>query len=251
MHVLKYALIVGTMSFAGMSAAQSDAPPPAMDPQAVEILTSAAKYLSEQNTLSVKWFVSNDTVLEGREKLTQIRSGYSLLDREGGYYGYLERGLAAREFYFDGASLSVNDVENDAYAQIAFAGDFEGLVDRAKEEYNLDLPIWSVLSMQYGEGYLDAAEKAAYVGLTRIGGEVAHHIALSNYDEDWQVWIADDPESPRLIMLVGTDPYTQGWPQYRAYFTDWNFSPEIAEGAFTYVPGEDSEQMIWPRVPGN
>lgn len=248
MHVLKPVMSVCAVLCAGVTFADSEAPPQ-IDPLAEEIIESAAKYLASQDEMSVRWFVSFDTVLEGREKITQVRSGYSLLDREEGFYGYLERGLATREYYFDGVNFTVADKENDAYAQIAFNGAFEDLVRRAKQEYNLDLPIWSVLSMQYREDYLSSAEKAAYVELTRVGGEVAHQIALSNYDEDWQVWIADDPESPRLLMLVGTDPYTQGWPQYRAYFTDWDFEPEIAEGSFTYVPGENSERMSWPKVP--
>ena len=248
MHVLKSVVNVGAILAAGMAFAESEAPP-AIDPMAVEVIEGAARFLSDQDQMSVRWFVSHDTVLEGREKITQVRSGYSLLDRDQGFYGYLERDLATREYYFDGTNFTVNDPDNDAFAQIAFNGAFEDLVQRAKEEYNLDLPIWSVLSMQYKDDYLSAAEQAAYVGLTRVGGEVAHHIALSNYDEDWQIWIADDPESPRILMLVGTDPYTQGWPQYRAYFTDWDFAPEIIEGNFTFVPGENSERMSWPKVP--
>lgn len=248
MHVLKSAVSVCAVFAVGTAWAESD-PPPAMDPKAVEIIEQAAQYLSDQDQLSVNWFVSFDTVVEGREKITEVRSGHSLLDREDGFYGYLERGMASREFFYDGVNFTVHNVDSDAYAQIAFVGDFEDLVHRARDEYDLELPIWSVLSMQYSADYLGSAEQSAYLGLTRVGGEVAHHIALSNYDEDWQIWIADDPESPRLLMLVGTDPYTQGWPQYRAYFTGWNFAPEVPEGTFTYVPGADSERMSWPKVP--
>lgn len=236
---------------AGMVLAEEESPPPPIDPMAAEIIGNAADFLASQDKLSVKWFVSFDTVLHGREIITQSRSGFSLLDRDDGFYGYLERGLDTREYFFDGVTFTVYDVENDAYAQAAFSGEFESLVDRVKQEYNVDLPIWSVLSMRYRGHYLDEAESAAYLGLTRVGGETVHHIALSNYDEDWQVWIADDPEAPHLVMVVGTDPYTQGWPQYRAYFTDWQFDPEIAEGSFTFIPGENSERMSWPKVAAN
>lgn len=248
MNLLTTALTVCALGMAGAASAQSEteASPP-IDPLAAEIIENAAGFLAAQDKLSVKWFVSYDTVLDGREKLTELRSGYSLLDRDDGYYGFLERGMTSREFFFDGASFTVSDPDRNSYAQIAAAGALEDLVERLREEYELELPIWSVLSMGYHDDYLADAERATYLGLTRVGGEVAHHIALSNYDEDWQVWIADDAESPRLLMLVGTDPYSQGWPQYRAYFTGWDFAPEIGEGSFTFVPGEDSEPMQWPR----
>lgn len=248
MHFLKVALAGCLFVISGALNAQTDDVPD-VDPTAVEIIAQASAFLASHPELSVQWFVSHDTVVDGREKLTETRSGYNLLSRENGLYAYLERGMATREFFFDGATFTVFDVENNAYAQVNFAGGFEELVDRVRSEYNLQLPIWSVLSTRYEGQFLEAAEQAAYLGLTRVGGEVAHHIALSNYDEDWQVWIADDPESPRLLMLVGTNPYEQGWPQYRAYFTNWDFAPEMEEGVFKFIPNEDSERMSWPKVP--
>lgn len=250
MSYLRNALAGGLMCIASAALAQEDEVP-AFDPAVAEILGGAAEYLASQNDLSVRWFVSYDTVVEGREVLTSTRSGYNLLSRDTGFYAYTEQGMDTREFYYDGGRFTVVDVESDAYAQANFSGGFELLVERARSEYGLELPIWSVLSTGYQGEYMGKADSAAYVGLTRVGGEEAHHLALSSYEEDWQVWISTDPDSPRLLMLVGTDPYSQGWPQFRAYFTDWDFAPEIAEGSFTFVPSETSERMVWPKVPAN
>lgn len=236
------------MSLAGMTLAQSEEPP-AIDPQVAEILSEASTFLADQSKLSVNWFVSYDTILEGREKVTQTRSGFNLMSRDGGLYSYTERGLATRMFYFDGSRFTAYDVEKDAYAAADFGGDFEQLVEKIRTEYSLELPLWSILSTQFRGKFVETAEKSAYLGLTRVGGELAHHIAMSNYDEDWQIWIAADPDSPRILMLVGTDPYTQGWPQYRVYFSEWDFAPVIGEDAFVFEPGEDTEHMIWPKNP--
>ena len=237
-----------TLSFGSALLAADTDDPPAKDPRALEILNKASEHLKNQQNLSVNWFISYDDVVEGREKIAHTRSGRTVLAREGGLYSYLEDGLKTREFYFDGTSFTVNDPDQNGYAQILFTGDFESLIDRVKAEYGIDLPIWTVLSARHKGHHVDAADKIAYLGLTRIGGERAHHLALTNYDEDWQLWIAEDEDNPRLIMMVGTDPYVQGWPQYRVYFTDWDFAPEIAEGAFVFSPDEDSERMTWPKV---
>lgn len=151
--------------------------------------------------------------------------------------------MDTREYYFDGTSFQIVDVEENAYVLTPFNGDFEALVVRAQVEYDIVLPIWTVLSKTSRLELAETADHAAYLGLTRIAGRHAHHIALSNYDGDWQVWVADDPERPELLMMVGTNPYKQGWPQFRAYFSDWNFSPEIAQDAFTYIPDETAERM--------
>lgn len=230
-------------------AAQEEAdPPPALDPQAIEILGSAADFLAGQEAMQFDWFVSFDEVIDGREKLTSIRSGQNLLQRETGFFGMSEQGMETREYYFDGVSFAIHDVEEDAYVLAPFTGSFEALVDRLRTEYDVVLPIWTVMARTTRSQLVEDAERAAYLGMTRINGRAAHHIALSNYDEDWQVWVADDPDRPVPLMIVGTNPYEQGWPQYRAYFANWDFAPEIAEDRFTFVPGDDSERMAWPKT---
>ena len=156
--------------------------------------------------------------------------------------------METREYLFDGASFQIVDIEENAYVMTPFNGDFEALVVRAREEYDIVLPIWAVLSKTSRLELAETADHAAYLGLTRVAGREAHHIAMSNYDGDRQVWIADDEARPELLMMVGTDPYKQGWPQYRVYFSDRNFAPEISGGAFTYIPDETSERMVGPKV---
>ena len=236
------------LASSGAAATEDEQPPPVtLDPQAVEILTSASRYIAEQSALSMDWFVSFDVVVDGREKVTYMRSGANLLQRGVGFYGYSEFGDETREFFFDGAQFQIFDVEENAYVSTEFTGDFDALADRAREVYDIRLPIWQVMSAQPRAELLDQATAGAYLGTTRLAGREAHHLAFSNYDTDWQIWISTEPDHPELMMIVGTDPYTQGWPQYRAYFTNWNFDPEIPEGVFTYVPDADADLMAWPK----
>ena len=226
---------------------QPQPPTETLDPQAVEILTHASEFLSGQGALSMDWFVSFDVVVDGREKITYMRSGANLLQRGVGYYGYSEFGDETREFFFDGSQFQIFDVEENAYVSTAFTSDFDALADRVSETYDIRLPIWQVMSAAPRGELLDRATSAAYVGTTRLAGREAHHLAFSNYDTDWQIWVSTDADQPELMMIVGTDPYTQGWPQYRAYFTNWNFDPEIPIGVFTFVPNEEADVMAWPK----
>ncbi|AZV78056.1 DUF2092 domain-containing protein [Parasedimentitalea marina] len=229
------------------------APPPtepptvSLDPQAIDILTSASQYLAGQDVLSMDWFVSFDVVVDGREKITYMRNGANLLQRGVGFYGYSEFGGETREFFFDGTKFQIFDVEENAYVSAAITSDFDTLADRIGETYDIRLPIWQVMSASPRGELLDRATAAAYLGTTRIAGREAHHLAFSNYETDWQIWISTDVDQPELMMIVGTDPYTQGWPQYRAYFTNWNFAPDVPEGVFTFVPDEDADLMAWPK----
>lgn len=227
--------------------AQTDDAPPILDPQAVEILTAATEYLAGHKSLAMDWFVSFDVVVDGREKITHMRSGANLLQRGVGFYGYTEYSDETREFFYDGAKFRIFDVEENAYVSADFSGDFDALSDRVSEAYDVRLPVWQVMSASPRGELLDRASSAAYLGTTRLAGREAHHLAFSDYDTDWQIWISTEIDQPELMMIVGTDPYTQGWPQYRAYFTNWNFDPDIPEGVFTFSPEDDAELMTWPK----
>lgn len=242
-------LLVG-LSFGTMGFAQSDLATPDLDPAALEVLESAASFLERQESFEFKWFVSYDEIVDGREKLTFTRSGRNLGQRGVGFYSYSISGEDTREYFFDGSMLAINDIEENAYVAVPFSGSLDDLTIRLEVEYDVQLPIWQLMSNNPGTELLSAAESAAYVGLTTIAGRPAHHLAFSSYESDWQVWISSEPDQPEVLMIVGTDPYQQGWPQYRAYFTEWNFSPEIADGAFTFTPDAEAERMTWPKTSG-
>jgi hypothetical protein len=221
--------------------------PRALDPRAVEILAGATAFLAAQATMSVDWLVSFDRVADGREKITYLRSGRNLLKRGVGFYSYAEFQDGTREYFFDGQTFQIVDVEENAYVMVPFVGRLDDLADRISAEYDIRLPIWQIMSASPKSDLLDRADSAAYLGIVKIAGRAAYHLALSDYNNDWQVWIATEPDRPELLMVVGTDPYTQGWPQYRAYFSNWNFDPEIPDDAFSFVPDEEADRMAWPK----
>lgn len=225
-------------------------PPPKLDPQAVEILRDATNFLAQQTAMSVDWLVSFDVVIDGREKITYLRSGQNLLERGVGFYSLTEFGENTRKYFYDGATIQILDVEENAYVMAPFGGSLDQLADRITAEYGARLPIWQIMSTTPNSDLAESADSAAFLGIVKVAGREAYHLAFSNYDRDWQVWVSTDPERPELMMIIGTDPYTQGWPQYRAYFSNWDFDPDIAEGAFTFVPDENAERMAWPK-PGD
>lgn len=225
------------------ASAQEDA---RLSARAVQLIEAATATIAQAEEISVNWFVSFDRVVDGREIVTHMRSGDVILARGRGYYAYAEQEAGTREFFYDGESLTVNLVERDAYVSAPFAGTFEQLAERVAAEYDTALPIWQVLVANGAEHMLGDVTAAAYLGQKRVAGRDVQHVALSTYEMDLQLWISIG-DKPVPVMMVGTNPYEQGWPQFRAYFTDWNFDPEIGDDAFTFVPGEDSSRLSWPR----
>ncbi len=221
---------------------------PAPDPVAIDLVTQSAEFLAAQENLLMNWFVSFDVVVEGREKITYLRSGYNLLSRGDGFYSFLEREDGPREYFYDGTTFTLSIPDKKAYVSAPFDRGYVALIETLRNEYDLALPIWELLTPKSREELLDGVEAAAYLGTTLFAGREAHHLAFAEYERDWQIWISTDPDRPVPLLIVGTDPYSQGWPQYRAYFTDWDFAPDVAEGRFTFSPEAEDVQVSWPKV---
>ena len=218
----------------------------AIDPEAVQWVRAAAQTVSEQPNVAVNWFVSFDEVVDGREIITHVRSGTALLARGQGYYAYAEQEQGTREFFFDRSVFAVYLPENNAYVDVPFWGTFDELAERVAAEYDSALPIWHMLVSDSADRMMEGVTAAAYLGLKKVAGREVHHIALSTYEHDVQVWVSNE-EQPVPLMLVGTEPYKQGWPQFRAYFSEWNFAPEYDVEQFTFVPDEDATRLVWPK----
>ncbi|TCL08101.1 hypothetical protein BXY66_0134 [Shimia isoporae] len=246
----KWIAVFCGLAIAGAAAAQEEPKDPAtmrLDPRAVEVVEAAASTLASQETIGVNWFVSFDQVIDGREKLTILRSGRAVVARPDKYYAYAEQEEGLREFFYDGLGLTVFLPDENAYAHKPYLGSFEDLADVILQEHGESLPIWQVLVSDFADEFLGDVTDAAYLGVKRIAGNEVHHVALSSYEGDLQMWISTDPVNPVPMLLVGTNPYAQGWPQFRAYFNDWDFAPDIGDDTFTFYADDEVNRLVWPK----
>ncbi len=228
--------------------ALSETPAPATDPRAIEIAQSAADFLVSQERFSFNWFVSVDEVIDGREKVTEFRSGRNLVDRAHGFVSETENREGFRDYYFDGETFTIASPADNTFASAEFIGEIDALAAAAQAYTGSTVPLWSLMSPSLGERMTEGVLSGAYLGETVIAGRPVHHLAFSEYDSDWQLWVDTDPDRPLIVMLIGTDPYTQGWPQYRAYLSNWDFAPETGPEVFTFAPDENDTPIAMPDL---
>ena len=242
--MLRYAVTIyaAFVSSAAMSASISE-----VDPKAIQIATESSQFLSTQSSLSVGWLITYDKVLDGRKKLTEIWAGTSELARGIGYRSRSSLGASSQEYLFDGNSFSAIYGDTEEYSVVPVVGDFSDLVSTLIEKYDLSLPMADVFDPAGSQEAMEQLTEAQYLGEVLFGNEVVHHVSFRRFDGDWQIWISANPDRPVPVMIVGTDPYSQGWPQFQAVFYDWTLNTQIDEDAFQFkAPAGYSETTLLP-----
>jgi hypothetical protein len=222
--------------------------PPQLDARAIELMRRSAQFLADQPALSFNWFVSYDEVIDGREKITFLRSGSNLLVRDKGFFSRAEGENGIREWRYDGRQVTFAAPAEKYYASTEFKQGFDALVDSALEIIGSEIPLYAIMRRGLPERLEEGLKGAAYLGVTWVAGQQVHHLAFSDEVEDWQVWISTSEEQPVPLVIVGTEPKKPGWPQYRAYITDWSFKPQYDAAVFKYAPAEGDVQISFPEL---
>jgi hypothetical protein len=219
-----------------------------IDPAAVDLMRKSANFLANSPALSFNWFVSYDEVIDEKQKLTFMRSGSNVLLRDKGFYSRVEGESGVREYYYDGAQFTVSAPNENFYAAQNFDKGFEALVDAVREATDTEIPLYALMSRDLPERVEGDLESAAYLGITYVAGSEVHHLAFSDAEEDWQVWISTDEASPVPLVIVGTETKKTGWPQYRAYLTDWDLGAKSDQARFSFKPDDDDLKISFPEL---
>ena len=102
--------------------------------------------------------------------------------------------------------------------------------------------MYSIMQRGLPERLEKGLKAAAYLGTTKVADQEVYHLAFSDDEEDWQVWISTDENMPVPVVIIGTEPKKTGWPQYRAYLPDYDAAQ------FKYVPAEGDVKISFPEL---
>ena len=106
-------------------------------------------------------------------------------------------------------------------------------VDTAHDQLGVDLPL---IDLAVSDPYKNATAKVSggrYYGISLASGIPCHHLAFTQENVDWQVWIEDGPQ-PLIRKFVITYKNEPGAPEFTALITRWNLTDRIANSDFVF-----------------
>lgn len=240
---MKHLLIIGCGLLVGAGCATAQEQTNNISPRAESVLHSACEYLAHTHAFSLNAEVWREHVDENGQKIQFSRTVDMDVKRPDGLRLEITSPLAARGFWYDGKTLTILDRKHNWYSTTDMPATLDQAADAATDK-GIDLPL---IDLAMSDPYQNATAKVQdgkYYGLSPVLGVSCHHLAFTQDNVDWQVWIEDGPQ-PLIRKFVITYKNEPGSPEFTALITHWNLTDRIADSDFVFErpPGATQIEM--------
>ncbi|MGA7578703.1 MAG: DUF2092 domain-containing protein [Desulfobaccales bacterium] len=258
-------LAVILLGFPALSAAQEKAPPnvpqtfapappaekappgspakvPAPAPDPKQVLQQMCDFLKNQHQFSFKAEVYNDQVFKGGRKLQFGLDVEAFFRRPDRFRINGDGDWENKQLIYDGKTLTLYDKNMNHYGTIEIAGDIDAALDKANKEYGLRVGLAELGANRLAEHANQGLTDALYVGESKVRGVPCHHLALDKENVLYQLWV-EAGNKPLLRKIVVTQKKLPSAPQWTAFLSDWNFSPQLADNLFTFSPPAGAQKI--------
>lgn len=213
--------------------------PQAAGPEPTEakaIMLRMANYLAQAPKFTVNMSDNYDTLQATGQKIEFGEKRKIVVSRPNGLRVEIEESNGEKHvFTYDGKDMTVFNPSQNVYAQTAKAGGIDEAVIYLLKDLHMRLPLAALLISRFPTEIETRTLSLDYVEKTAIHGVPTHHLAGSTDTVDYQVWIAEGAQ-PLPQRIVMTYKNTEGQPQFRAQFTDWNLAPTVNDADFAFTP---------------
>jgi hypothetical protein len=212
--------------------AQKSAPPAAIAPDADRLLKEVGAYIGTAQQFVFHADVTFDHVLPSGQKLQFAAVEEVVLQRPGRIYVEWNGDLGARQFWYNGKTVTLYDPATPFYASSAAPPQIDAMLSQVVPKLDFAPPLADFL---YSDPYKQVRPNIQYgfdLGQNDVGGRNCRTFAFVEKDIDWQIWIENGPQ-PTPCKLVITYKRQPSQPQFQAVFSDWDFSPRIDPAVFT------------------
>lgn len=215
---------------------------PLVDARCETHLRKMAEHLKSLKSFSFEAEVLYDEAGDGGQKLLFGRRISGDLVRPDRAKGTAHDDQYTKSYWYDGKAVTVLDVDAKTYSRVDAPDTIDAMFDTMATRYALVLPFGDLLVSDPLPMLVTNVESGRYVGMHKIAGVDCHHLAFTQPNVDWQIWI-DGGEHPFPRRLAITYKNANGSPQYIATFVKWDAAAKFADDHFKFVAPSDAQAV--------
>jgi hypothetical protein len=222
----------------------------APEPDPLAIFQKMCDFLKSQQQFTYKAEIADDQVYYGDKKLQYEIDTETFVHRPDRLRVNAVGDLVDKQFFFDGKTITLYDKDHNVYGSFEVPPDIESALEKAHKEFGVHVALTDLTSPDLWELVKKRIKHSLYVGQSRIRGVLCHHLSFDGENVQFQVWI-DAGDQPLLRKVVLTHKTLPGSPQWTAYLSDWNFSPQLNDNLFAFTPPPGAEKIKFIPVQAN
>ena len=203
--------------------------------QAEQLLRAACQYLAEAPFFSLDAEIWREHIDDAGQKVQFARQADMQIKRPDRLRAEIFSPHSQRGFWYDGKSLAILDRKRNLFSTTSMPGNLDGALDAAHDQFGIDLPLIDLALSDPYKSAMAKVKSATYFGLATAIGFQCHHLAFTQDNIDWQIWIQDGPQ-PLIRKFVITHKNEEGSPEFTALIRDWDFVNRISESNFAFEP---------------
>jgi hypothetical protein len=206
-----------------------------MDPKADAALRQMSDYLAGLKRMRVDTVSVDEKVTRDGHKVQEVQASRVAVERPGDLR--VDRLSAAGHvtFLYDGKQFSIYNRDRNVYATAPAPPRLDAAIDQARDRLHIDAPGGDLLVNDVYGSLTDGTVEGRYIGLEPIDGVMAHHIAVTKKDVDWQIWIKDGEQAvPLRYVITSTD--LPGKPEFTLELRNWQPNAVLVPHNFSFSP---------------
>jgi hypothetical protein len=202
-----------------------------IDPYVDRLLNRSCGELASSKAFTFHAEITFDQVLPSNVKLQFAVAADYAVQRPDQLAVDYHSDLGAKRIWYSGNQLTIFDPPHMVYATTEVPLSIDGMMDRTEENYNLSIPLADLAYSHPCQMFLKRVIFAAYVGVNDVAGEDCDHLAFTESNVDWQIWLQRTGKNlPRKIVINYRN--APGSPEYVAVLSDWKFPATIPATVF-------------------
>jgi hypothetical protein len=228
------ALLVVALCLGAENAPIPATPKKAVSNRAESVLRSACKFLQDSPCFSLKAELWHEHLSENSQKVQFGKCMEMEIKRPNLLRADILHGNGSgRTFWYNGKELVIHDKARNLYSRSSMPNTIEKMLDASCEQ-GIDLPLADLVSDDPYGTLTSGVETARYYGIESVLGKPCHHLAFTQKNIDWQIWI-EDGARPLIRKFVIIHKNEEAQPEFTALITDWNMTDRISEGFFQFI----------------
>ncbi len=215
-----------------------------LDPIAMHALKSMSEQLQRATSFSFKARIMREEPGTDGQMLDFFRDVTVQVQRPDKMRMQVISDTSDLTLWYDGKNITVMPVSARIYSVVPSPGTVDTAIQTMRDKMDVHTPLYPFLSSDANQRLSEGLESANEIGFVRVGNEQWLHLAFTEADANWQLWLSGPNQVvPRRMSIVYKN--IEGQPRVNVDFTDWDLQAEIPNTAFVFMKPEGAVEETW------